>query len=141
MAIKFWRLSQSMLIKQPGEAAKHKRFGRRGKKKGSGGKEGESPTILLVFPPGISSVEILPRGNLTSVCLYLTSSFIQQLCPNHFLCISLSQLSSGCVESPRVFCPRLHNLFAGDSEARSYTWEDSKKTALPERKQRAAYFK
>lgn len=127
-------------IKQPGEVAKHKRFGRRKKKRGVG-KGGESHTILLVLPLGVSSMEILPRGNLTSVCLYLISSFIHQLCPNHFLCISLSQLSSGCLESPVVFCPRLHNLFAWDSKAWSYTWEDSKKTALPERKQHAAYFK
>lgn len=84
MAIKFWRLSQSLSMKQSGEVAKHNQFGLRGKKR-----EGEEiHTILLE-----NLQEILPRGNLTSwkssphlslFNFFLHSSTLPELFSLHF---------------------------------------------------------
>lgn len=108
MAIKFWRLSQSLLIKQPGKVSQYKCFKLQEKRRGGGGLKSQT---LLVFPPRVGSVEILPVGNLTSVYLYLISSFTHQLCLNHFLCIFFFQPSSGCWEIP-VFFVHVFNLFS-----------------------------
>lgn len=86
MAIKFWRLSQSLLIEQPGEVAKH----RNKRKRGGQGMSHDSPRLQL-------------SGNITSWKSYLSlSSFNFFLHPSalsqpfslHFA-VPVQQLVSG----------------------------------------------
>lgn len=108
MAIKFWRLSQSLLIKQPGKVSQYKCFKLQEKRRGGGFE-------ISHTSPGLSPASRF-SGNIACWKSYLSLSLFNfflhsSTLPESFSLHFLLPAQQRVLGDPSGFCPRLQSFF------------------------------